>query len=112
MDIFERSVNQSINKTFIVLIPKMKHASTFNQFRPISLCNFVCKIVSKLMASRLRNLLPKIIFPNQGAFVKGRWIAKNTVIAQELAHKVKNHKGRHGLMLIKVDIKGAYDSLE
>lgn len=64
------------------------------------------------MASRLRKLLPKIISPNQWAFVKERWIAENTVVAQELAHKVRKHKGSQGLMLMKVDIEKTYDSLE
>lgn len=64
------------------------------------------------MASRLRLLLPKIISPNQGAFVNGRWIAENTVVAQELVHKVRRHKGKQGLMLLKIDIKRAFDSLE
>lgn len=101
-----------VNNTFIVLIPKVNHPQNFNHFRPISLCNFTYKIVAKIIAQRLSKLVDKIISPNQGAFVKGRWIAKNTVIAQEVIHKIRSHKGKKGLMAIKIDLKKAYDHLE
>ncbi|KAH7516409.1 hypothetical protein FEM48_Zijuj10G0132300 [Ziziphus jujuba var. spinosa] len=54
----------------------------------------------------------KIISSNQEAFIKGRWIAENTVIAQEVIHKVRSHKGKKGLMVIKIDLKKPYDHLE
>lgn len=54
----------------------------------------------------------RIISPNQGAFIEGRWIAENTIIAQEVTHKIKKHKGKSGLMMIKVDLNKAYDQLE
>lgn len=44
--------------------------------------------------------------------MKGRWMAENTVIAQEVSHTVQKHKGKHGLMLMKLDMKKAYDNLE
>lgn len=81
-----------INKTFITLIPKMKGATNFNQFRPINLCNFIYKIVYKLIAMRLRKNLANIISPNQGVFVEGKWIVENTVAAYELVHKIKSAK--------------------
>ncbi|KAH7533562.1 hypothetical protein FEM48_Zijuj04G0144400 [Ziziphus jujuba var. spinosa] len=96
----------------LVLIPKTKNASNLNQFRPISLCNFCYKIVTKILTARLRPLMSKIISPHQGAFLEGRWIAKNTVVGQEVAHKVRKHKGKNGLMLVKIDMKKAYDRLE
>ena len=65
-----------------------------------------------MLANRLRPLLDKIISPNQGAFVKGRWIAENSIIAQELVHKIKSHKGKNGLLLMKIDLKKAYSRLE
>ena len=105
-------VPRGLNRTFLVLIPKNDQASNFNHFRPISLCNFIYKICSKLLANRLRPLLDKIISSNQGAFVKGRWIAENSIIAQELVHKIKSHKGKNGLLLMKIDLKKAYDRLE
>lgn len=53
-----------------------------------------------------------MVSPNQGAFVRGRWIAENSVIAQEVIHKVRKHKRKQGLMVMKLDMKKAYDSME
>ena len=107
-----RKIPDNANRTFIVLIPKVKSAANFNKFRPISLCNFSYKIVAKIITLRLSGLLERIISPNQGAFVKGWWIAENTVIAQELMHKINKHKGKKGLMMLKMDMKKAYDRME
>ena len=60
----------------------------------------------------MRHFLNRFISPNQGAFVKGRWIAKNTIVTQEIVHKIKSHKGANGLLLMKLDMKKAYDRFE
>lgn len=77
-----RCILKGLNRTFIILIPKIiNQASNFNHYRLISLCNFIYKIISKLLAIGLRLLLDKFIFPNRRAIVKGRWIAQNSIIA-------------------------------
>lgn len=83
-----KHIPSGINITFIVLIPKAKSLMNFNHFRPISLCNFVYNVAFKIITDRLKRLMWKIVFNNQGAFLEGRWIAKNTVIAHEVVHKV------------------------
>ena len=107
-----RKISSGINRTFVVLIPKTKHANSFKNFRPISLCNFSYKIIAKIITERLAKILDRLISPNQGAFVRGRWIAENTVVAQELIHTIKKHKGKKGLMLLKIDLSKAYDRVE
>lgn len=94
-----------INKSFLVLIPMIEGAATFGNFRLISLCNFIIKIISKILTLRLEHIISKIVSPHQRAFVKGRWIAENSVIAQEALHKVRKHKGSNGLMMMKIDLK-------
>ena len=107
-----KCIPKGLNRTFIVFIPKTNQATNFNHFRPISLCNFTYKIISKILANRLRSFLDRIISPNQGAFVEGHWIAENSIIAQELVHKIKTYKGHNGLLLMKIDLKKVYDRLE
>ena len=63
---------REINHTFVTLIPKHERAAMVNQCRQISLCNVLYKIISKLLANRLRPLLHKMIFPWQAAFIQGK----------------------------------------
>ena len=102
-------ISQSINESMVVLIPRVKHATNFNHNHSISLYNFTYKTVAKILTMRMSKLMEHIISPNQGAFVQGQWIAKNTVVAQELVHKIRKHKGTNGLMLMKIDLRKAYD---
>lgn len=83
---------KEINHTFIALIPKSNNPNNSNDFRPISLCNRIYKIIVKIMANRLKVVIPKLIHPLQGAFVKYRDIQGNTLIAHEIFHSFKRKK--------------------
>lgn len=63
-----------INFTNIALIPKVPNPEAVSHFRSISLCNYYHKILSKILANRLRPLLDDIISPSQNVFIKGRQI--------------------------------------
>lgn len=82
------------NHMFIALVPKCMGPHFVHHFRPISLCNIVYKIVSKILATRLKSLLPKIISPLQSAFVPHKNVQDNSILAHELLHAFKNKKGK------------------
>jgi hypothetical protein len=68
------TVSSSLNKTFLVLIPKSNLSKQFNDFRPISLCNICYKFISKLIAVRIRPYLSRSLSEEQLGFLKGRQI--------------------------------------
>ncbi|KAK3199387.1 hypothetical protein Dsin_022802 [Dipteronia sinensis] len=104
-------VPNDINQTIISLIPKVPNPTCMTQLRPISLCNTIYKIVSKILVQRIRPLLPNLVSPNQVAFVPVRQIQDNIVIAQEALHKFKKVNGKLGFMAWKIDLAKAYDNL-
>ena len=77
------SILKSINHTFIILIPKVKNLERVSEFRPISLCNVIYKVVSKVIANRLKPLLNSIISETQSAFIADRLITDNVLIRSE-----------------------------
>ena len=65
-------IPREINCTNITLIPKVKSLELITEFRPISLCNVVYKIVAKVLANILKAILPHVISENQSVFQAGR----------------------------------------
>ena len=68
----DKSLPEYLNRTLIALIPKIQSLETLNNYRPISLCNTVYKIITKIIVARLRPFLDKLISPLQTAFVPRR----------------------------------------
>ena len=103
----------SINYTNIALIPKVKAPENMTQFHPISLCNVLYKIISKVLVNRMKYMLPAVIFDCQSAFVPGRMIADNIIVSFEMFHYLKNKRGgRLGHMAVKLNMSKAYDRVE
>lgn len=93
-----------------MLIPKSKNLERINDSRPISLCNVLYKILSKVLTTRLKVFLGDIISQNQSAFVPGRLITDNVLVAYEMSQFISNKRnGQEGFMAIKLDVSRAYD---
>lgn len=102
---------EKVNMTDICLIPKVDKPEFIEQFRPISLCNTIYKIVTKVIVNRLKEVIPGIVSPYQTGFVPRRKIQENIIIAQEMAHNMAKRRGKLGFFAIKVDLSKAYDKL-
>jgi len=103
---------QGLNATNIVLAPKGDNPETMKDLRSISLCNVLYKIISKVLANRLRLLIGKWISPEQAAFVHSRSIMDNALTAFEILHHMHcKTKGKTGEVALKLDISKAFDSV-
>ncbi|KAL2251937.1 UNVERIFIED_CONTAM: hypothetical protein Sindi_2316000 [Sesamum indicum] len=102
---------KQINTMLLALIPKVHSPMTVGDFRPISCCNMLYKIIAKLIVQRLSVILDKLISPCQAAFVPGRSIGDNIMLAQELFTGY-NQTRLPPRCALKVDIRKAYDTIE
>lgn len=103
------SILKSLNSTFLALIPKEEEARTPEKFRPIALCNVIYKIISKVIANRLKPIIPHIISEEKSGYVEGRKILDNILLAQEMIHTLqsRNIPG----MMIQLDLSKAFDKI-
>lgn len=102
-----------INKTLVCLIPKVKVPNTMADLRPISLCNVLIRILSKVLSNRLKPCLKHLVSDRQSAFIEGRLLNDNALIAFEINHYMKRlTQGSNGMAGFKIDISKAYDRLE
>jgi hypothetical protein len=103
-------VNGALNATFLALIPKSDKPESFGGYRPIALCNLVYKIITKIIASRIKSCLSFGISKEQFGFLEGRQITDAIGVVQEALHsiKVKNIKA----LVLKLDLIKAYDRVD
>ena len=107
------SLLKSFNHTFITLIPKKSFPDNVNQFRPTSLCNVIYKVISKILVNRLKPLMDQLVTPYQNAFIKGRNISDNILMAHEIFGILSKKKGRkYGYGVLKIDMSKAYDRID
>lgn len=102
-------IPKGCNSSFISLIPKVDSPSSVKEYRLISLIRLQYKILSKLLANRLTNVIGSIVSPTQYAFVKGRQILDGSFMVNEIIDWCKKKKNK--AMIFKVEFDKAYDSV-
>eukprot|EP00253_Pinus_taeda_P029738 PITA_29738 len=95
------------NSTFLSLIPKENWPSSFSRFRPISFCNSSYKILTKILATRLKPLLPSLISENQGGFLPNRHITDSILLVQEAIHSSLSRKEKG--FVLKLDLENVFN---
>jgi hypothetical protein len=101
---------KEVNATILSLVPKRPNVSVMGDFRPIACCNVIYKCITKILSNRMLPLLDSMISRNQSAFIPGRNIAENVLLAQEM---VRNYHRKDGQprCTMKIDLMKAYDSV-
>lgn len=97
------------NQTLLTLIPKVVDLARASNFQPIALCNVIYKVVMKVLAIHIKNVLPNVISNNQSSFIAGRNSIDNSIVLQETVHSMQFKTGRKHFMVVKLDLTKAYD---
>lgn len=120
MEVFRSCMNwlknkeflEGLNDTNIDLIPKKEYADNMKDLRPIVFCNVLYRIIAKVLSNRIRSILPSIIMKNQSAFVPGRSITDNVLVAFEVLHYMRRKKSGEGELALKLNVSKAYDRVD
>ena len=97
----------------VFLIPKKDNAAFMKDFRPISVCNVLYKLMAKVLANKLKDILPRLISEIQSTFVLGRSITDNVLVTFKVIHHMKNKaRDTEGEVALKLDIIKANDRVD
>ena len=82
LDYFQTNkMSPAFNSTSVALVPKCPNPSQIKDFRPISCCTIIYKCITRILANRLKRFMPDLVSLNQSAFVLGRSITDNVLLA-------------------------------
>lgn len=106
-------LGHGLNETNVVLILKKKNLAMITELRPISLCSALVKIITKVVANRMKVLQHSIVSEIQSIIIPERLIMDNVMVTYEIMHQLKRKmRGRESYMALKFDMSKAYDRIE
>lgn len=111
----DHTILDRYNFADLVFVPKSKNADTFNDFRPMGLCNTIYKIISKILCNRITKVFQNLIFENQRPFIKSRNAFETTLVGLENLHQIINYPGtlaNKANIAIKLDLSKAFDRVQ
>ncbi|KAJ0427872.1 putative RNA-directed DNA polymerase [Helianthus annuus] len=103
------NLNCGCSSSFICLVPKISDPVSLGNFRPINLVGVISKVVSKVLANRLRMVLEEVISDSQSAFIEGKFILDGPLIVNEVLSWLKKEKMK--AFILKIDFEKAYDNV-
>lgn len=106
-----QTLPESWGNTLIFLIPKIQNPYLVSHYRLLGLCTTHYKLLAKILTKRIKPLLPNLISPFQGAYTPGRHSSDLFLIAQETLNSMKHSKAKGGWLIVKIDIKKAFDTI-
>lgn len=105
-------MKRQIGRSNLVLILKTDEANMVTQFRPISVCNILYKVISKVLSTRMKPLIDSLISISQSAFIPGREISDNIILFREILHSFKQAGYKRKEFCLKVDLSKAFDRMD
>lgn len=105
-------MKQSISRSNLILVPKTENSTKVTHFRPISVCNLIYKLISKIIATRMKPFISLLISPSQCAFIPGREISENVILFKEVLHSFKQKKYKNREFCLKIDLSKAFDRMD
>lgn len=104
-------MHSDIARTNLVLVPKCENPTKITEFRPISVCNILYKVITKILAARIRPYIAGCVSPSQCAFVPGREISENVILLREVIHSFRMKAYKNEDFCLKLDLSKAFDRM-
>lgn len=105
-------MKSKVSRSNLILIPKVDEPTRVGDYRPISVCNVIYKVISKILTLRLKPYIGKCISKSQSAFIPGREISDNIILFREILHSFNQSGYQNREFCLKADLTKAFDKMD